>query len=182
MAIRVGMAAGASVAARVLAGPGAPPRGESVQVLRERLNAALKDASDAGDERAARTLRLILAAIKERDHCAREAGADEGVSDREIGDMLAAMVDQRRREIARCEERARLEMAEQEAEEIRVIERFLPHKMDEADTAAAVETAIRETGAAKLKDAGRVIAALKERYKGQMDFARAKRLLCERLH
>jgi uncharacterized protein YqeY len=162
-------------------------------VLRDRLNAAFKDANEAGDQRAASTLRLILAAIKERDHCSREAGAggngsgggegeDRGVGEEEISAMLAAMVDQRRREIRRCEECARLEMAEQEAEEIRVIERFLPARMSEADIEAAVDEAISGAGASRLKDAGRVIAALKERYNGRMDFACAKRLLCARLH
>jgi uncharacterized protein len=156
-------------------------------VLRDRLNAAFKDANEAGDQRAASTLRLILTAIKERDLCAREAaGGGEGeggsVGDEQIRGMLAAMVDQRRREIRRCEECARLEMAEQEAEEIRVIERFLPAKMSEAETEAAVGEAIAAVGASRLKDAGRVIAALKERYNGRMDFACAKRLLCARLH
>jgi uncharacterized protein YqeY len=151
-------------------------------VLRERLNAALRDAGEAGDQRAAGTLRLILTAIKERDHCAREAGESEGVSDDEIRFMLTGMVDQRRREIQRCESCARLDFAEQEAEEIAVIERFLPARMSEPDTVHAVELAIRETGAARLKEAGRVIAALKERYNGQMDFACAKKHLCARLH
>lgn len=157
-------------------------------VLRDRLNTAFKDANEAGDQRAASTLRLILTAIKERDLCAREAAGGggeagaEGVCDEQIRGMLAAMVDQRRREIQRCEECARLEMAEQEAEEIRVIERFLPPKMSEAETESAVGEAIAAIGASRLKDAGRVIAALKERYNGRMDFARAKRLLCARLH
>lgn len=151
-------------------------------MLRERLNAALKDANEAGDHRAAGTLRLILTAIKERDHCAREAGEGDEVSDDEIRYMLSCMVDQRRREIERCEACARLDVAEQEAQEISVIERFLPVRMSEPDTVEAVELAIRETGAERLKDAGRVIAALKERYNGQMDFACAKKHLCARLH
>jgi uncharacterized protein len=155
-------------------------------VLRDRLNAAFKDANEAGDQRAASTLSLILTAIKERDLCAREAaggvGEERDVCDEEIRGMLEAMVHQRRRDILRCEECARLEMAEQEAEEIRVIERFLPPKMAEAETEAAVDEAISAVGASRLKDAGRVIAALKERYNGRMDFACAKRLLCARLH
>ncbi len=151
-------------------------------MLRERLNAALRDAGEAGDQRAAGTLRLILTAIKERDHCAREAGESEGVSDDEIRFMLTGMVDQRRRDIQRCESCARLDVAEQEAQEIALIERFLPARMSEPDTVQAVELAIRETGAARLKDAGRVIAALKERYNGQMDFGSAKKHLCARLH
>lgn len=151
-------------------------------MLRERLNAALKDASEAGEQRAVATLRLILAAVRERDHCAREAGDGEGLSDDEIRAMLRHMVEQRRQEIARCESHAQLELAEREAEEIRVIEQFLPPRMSEAEIADAVTSAIDAVGATKLKDTGRVIAALKERYNGQMDFACAKRLLCQRLH
>jgi len=150
-------------------------------MLRERLNAALKDAMEAGEQRAVATLRLIHAALRERDHCAREAGVPEGVTDPEIRAMLRAMVDQRRQEIARCEACARVDLAEQEAQEIGVIERFLPPPMSEAEVGAAVEAAIADIGAKRLKDTGKVIAALKERYDGQMDFARAKRLLCERL-
>jgi uncharacterized protein YqeY len=92
------------------------------------------------------------------------------------------MVAQRRREIVRCEACARVDVAEQEAEEIGVIEQFLPPRMSQAEIDSAVETAIKDVGATKLKDTGKVIAALKQRYNGQMDFACAKRLLCERLH
>lgn len=151
-------------------------------MLRERLAGALKDAVDSGERCAAGTLRLILAALKERDHCAREAGAADGISDAEIVAMLRDMIEQRRQDIPRCEETARLDIAEQEASEITIIEQFLPQPMSEGEIAGAVELAIRELGASRLKDCGRVIAALKERYNGQMDFACAKRLLCERLH
>jgi uncharacterized protein YqeY len=151
-------------------------------MLRERLNTALKDAMVADNQRAVATLRLILAALRERDHCAREAGAVEGLGEGEIRTMLRDMVTQRREEIARCEACARVDRAEQEAEEIGIIEQFLPPRMSEAEIGSAVDAAIRSVGATRLKDTGRVIATLKERYNGQMDFARAKRLLCERLH
>jgi uncharacterized protein YqeY len=151
-------------------------------MLRERLNTALKNAMVADNQRAVATLRLILAALRERDHCAREAGAVEGLGEGEIRTMLRDMVTQRREEIARCEACARVDRAEQEAEEIGIIEQFLPPRMSEAEIGSAVEAAIRSVGATRLKDTGRVIATLKERYNGQMDFARAKRLLCERLH
>ncbi|HET6466809.1 MAG TPA: GatB/YqeY domain-containing protein [Geminicoccaceae bacterium] len=150
--------------------------------MRDRLSGALKHATEAGDQRAAATLRLILTAIKERDHCAREAGAADGLSEAEIQAMLRRMVEQRREDITRCEECARVDVAEQEAEEIRIIERFLPQQMNEGQIASAVDAAIRDCGATRLKDTGRVIAALKERHCGQMDFGSAKRLLCERLH
>jgi uncharacterized protein YqeY len=151
-------------------------------LLRERLAGALKDAIESSDRGAAGTLRLILAALKERDHCAREAGATEGVSDAEIVAMLRAMIEQRRQDIPRCEKAARVDLAEQEASEIAIIEQFLPQPMSTGEVQAAVERAISELGASKLKDCGRVISALKERYNGQMDFASAKRLVCERLH
>jgi uncharacterized protein YqeY len=151
-------------------------------VIREQLQLALREAVEAGEHRAAATLRLILTALNERDLSAGHAGDEPGLEEGEIVSMLEDMVRQRQEEIARCEQCALLDRAEQESEEIRIIRRFLPAKMTQAQVADAVEDAIRHTGAKKLKDCGRVIAALKERYNGQMDFARAKRLLCERLH
>ncbi len=151
-------------------------------MLRERLHAAFKDANERGDERALATLRLVLAALKERDHCSRSAGAAEGMADEDIRAMLRDMVEQRKAEIGRCECCAQLDLAEKEAEEIGILERFLPAPMSDSEIGAAVELAIRELGATRLKDTGRVIATLKERFNGQMDFTRAKRLLCERLH
>lgn len=142
----------------------------------------MREAAESGERRTAATLRLILTAINERDHGMREAGGQGGLDDRAIVGMLESMVRQRQHEIARCESCALLERAEQESEEITVIRRFLPAKMSQAEIDAAVDGAIRLTGATKLKDCGRVIATLKERYDGQMDFACAKRLLCERLH
>jgi uncharacterized protein len=136
----------------------------------------------AGDERAAATLRLVLTALKERDHAAREGRSAEGLGDEEILAMLRDMVRQRHSEIDRCETCAHLDLAEREAEEIRVLEQFLPPRMDEAQISLAVDDAIRSVGATRLKQAGQVIATLKERFDGRMDFARAKRLVCERLH
>jgi uncharacterized protein YqeY len=153
-----------------------------IEVLRERLQAALKSATERTDEQAAATLRLVLAAVRERDHCARAAGASEGVSDAEIEALLREMVAQRTEQISRCESQARLDEVEQESAEIRILESFLPPKLGESETRAAVEEAIRAVGAAKLKDTGKVIAWLKQRHNGRMDFALARRLLCERLH
>ena len=151
-------------------------------MLRERLNAALKGAVETGEQRAVATLRLIHAALRERDHCARAAGEADGLSEGEIAGMLRDMIEQRRQEITRCETRARLDQAEQEAEEIGIIQQFLPRRMSEAEIGSAVETAIADSGASRLKDTGKVMAALKARYNDQMDFACAKRLLCQRLH
>lgn len=150
-------------------------------MLRERLQAALKSATERTDEQAAATLRLVLAAVRERDHCARAAGAGQGLGDAEIEDLLREMVAQRAEQISRCESQARLDEAEQETAEIRLLESFLPPRLDESQTRAAVEEAIRAVGASKLKDTGKVIAWLKQRHNGRMDFALARRLLCERL-
>jgi uncharacterized protein len=152
-------------------------------LLREKLQAALKNACEGGDERAAATLRLVLTALKERDLSLRETtGGDEDVSDEEILTLLRDMVEQRQAEIGRCETHAHLDLAEREAEEIQTLEKFLPPRMDQQQIAIAVDDAIQQVGATRLKDAGRVIATLKERFNGQMDFGKAKQLLCSRLH
>jgi uncharacterized protein len=146
--------------------------------LRDRLASALRAAPDSNS---AATLRLVLAALKERDHCAREAGVAEQLDDAAIEAMLRDMVAQREIDIARCEETARLDDAEQEAAEIEVLQQFLPQRMSDDEIDAAVDEMIDEVEARRLKDTGRVIAALKERYYGEMDFARAKRLVCRKL-
>jgi len=146
-------------------------------VLRERIETALREAREKGDQRAAATLRLVLAALDEREEAAREQGAAGELEDREIEDLLRAMIDQRRADIGRCEAEARLEDAEREAEEIAVLERFLPPPMDEEQLRRAVEEAIRETGATSIRDAGRVMALLRQRYDGQLDPLRARKLV-----
>ncbi len=151
-------------------------------MLRQKLQTALKEASEQADERAAALLRLVLAAIHERDRAARAQGAREAVGDAEIEGLLREMVADREAEIARCESRAWLERAEQEAREIAVLRSFLPAQMGESDVRAAVEEAIRAVGAEKLKDAGKVISWLKQRHASGLDFALVRRLLCERLH
>ena len=165
----------AKYAARIGGGPSHyEPR--SHRVIRERLNVSLKDASERGDEGTACTLRLVLAALKERDVAAREEIGEEA-----IVTLLRNMVVQRREEVARCENSARLDLAEQEADEIDVLERFLPPRLDKAAIGAAVDTVIHDVGATRLKDTGKVIATLKERYDGQVDICEAKRLVCQRL-
>ncbi len=146
--------------------------------LRERLATALRKTKDPN---CAQTLRLVMAALKERDHCAREAGVAEELDDAAIEAMLRDMVAQREIDIARCEEAARVEDAEQEAAEIAVLQRFLPQRMSDQEIEGAVDEMIDTVDAKRLKDTGRVIAALKERYYGEMDFARAKRLVCRKL-
>lgn len=150
-------------------------------VLRDRLATSLTKAVDAGDERACGILRLVIAAVNERDHCARESGQGSGVSEEAILAMLKDMVAQRRLEIDRCESGARLDLAEQEEQEIKILEQFLPAQLNAEETLAAVESAIAELGATKLKEMGPVLTSLKAHYNGTMDVNLAKKLLCDRL-
>ncbi|MCF8482265.1 MAG: GatB/YqeY domain-containing protein [Rhodospirillum sp.] len=151
-------------------------------MLRSQLTDALKEAMRAKDQTTLSTVRLILAALKDRDICARGNGNPDGIGDEEILGMLQSMVKQRRESIGMYEQGGRLELAEQEANEITVIERFLPAQMAEADLAAAVDATIADLGAEGLKDMGRVMAALKERYAGQMDFGKAGSLAKAKLN
>ena len=153
----------------------------TVEPLRDRLRHRLRDAMAAGEDCAAGTLRLILSAIRDRDQAAEAAGA-EPLSDAGIQAMLVEMVVQRRAEIGRCERCAQLEMAEREAREIRVIEDFLPRRMGGGELEKAVDAAIAQVAATELRDAGRVMSALKARHDGALDLNAAKRLLTERLH
>jgi uncharacterized protein len=141
--------------------------------LRTRLNDALKTAMKAKAVRAVSTVRLILAALKDRDIAARSKGNHEGIDDAEILQMLQTMVKQREESIALYEKGGRLELAQQEQEEIDIIRGYLPTQLSEAEIAAAVKEVVAELGAASLKDMGRTMAALRERYAGQMDFTKA---------
>lgn len=142
-------------------------------MLRTRLTEALKEAMRARNQRAVSTLRLILAALKDRDIAARAHGVTDGIPDTEILAMLQTMIKQRREAITLYEQGGRLELAEQEREEIAVIEQFLPRQLDDDEVKDAVGAVIREVGASGLKDMGRVMAELRARYSGQMDFAKA---------
>jgi uncharacterized protein YqeY len=146
-------------------------------MLRPQLNDALKTAMRAKDTRTLSTVRLILAALKDRDIAARPKGNADGIGDDEILSMLQSMIKQRRESISLYEQGGRLELAQQEAEEITVIERFLPRQMSEAEATEAVKALIAETGAGGIKDMGKVMAALKERFAGQMDFTKASALV-----
>ncbi len=142
-------------------------------MLREQLSDALKDAMRAGEKWRTSTLRLILAAIKDRDIAGRENGSRDLVGDDEVLQLLQKMVRQRRESIETFEKGGRMELADQEREEIVIIESFLPKQMGEAEIVAAVDATVAELGAAGLKDMGRVMAALRERYPGTMDFGKA---------
>ncbi len=150
-------------------------------MLREELGDALKDAVRAKEKRKTSTLRLILAAIKDRDIAGREGGNRDGVSDDEILQILQKMVKQRRESISTYESAGRLELAEQEGEEIEIIEAFLPQQMNDAEVEAAVAAVVEELGCSGLKDMGRIMALLRERHAGQMDFGKASSFAKERL-
>ena len=144
--------------------------------MRDMFNAALKDAIKAGDKRRVATLRLITAAVKDRDIAARSEGKD-AVSDQEILQILAKMIKQRQESIATYEEAGRLELAAQEREEMEIIQSFLPKQLDEGEVKAACSEVVGELDASGLKDMGKCMAALKEKYAGQMDFASASKVV-----
>ncbi len=138
--------------------------------LRGKLNDALKEAMRAKDADRLSTLRLINAAIKDRDIARRGEGKEGGVEDAEILAILGKMVKQRQESARAYEEGGRLELAEKERAEIAVIEDFLPRQLTEEEAEAAIQAAIREVGASSIRDMGKVMAVLKAKYTGQMDF------------
>ncbi|WP_323041866.1 GatB/YqeY domain-containing protein [Gemmobacter sp.] len=149
--------------------------------LRERLSQALKEAMKAREADRTSTLRLINAAIKDRDIAARGETGSDGVSDAEILAILGKMVKQRQESARIYEEGGRLELAEKELAEIKVIEEFLPRQLSEAEVAEAIAAAIAETGAGSIRDMGRVMAVLKAKYTGQMDFGATGPMVKDRL-
>lgn len=149
--------------------------------MRERIATALRAAMKAQDAGRLSTLRLINAAIKDRDIAARGEGQEGGVAEAEILAILGRMVKQRHDSIRAYEEGGRLDLAERERAEIGVIEEFLPRPLAEAEVAAAVAAVIAETGATSIRDMGRVMATLKARHAGQMDFAAVGPLVKARL-
>ncbi len=150
-------------------------------MLRQRLNDELKAAMKSRDQRATSALRLILAALKDRDIAARTRGVTDGVDEAEIFDLLQKMIRQRQESIALYKQANRQELVDQEQGEIDIIERFLPKKMSESETTVAIAAIIEELGAASIKDMGRVMASLKERYAGRMDFAKVGQLVKQKL-
>ena len=149
-------------------------------MLRNSLNDALKAAMRDRDSATTSTLRLILAALKDRDIAARPKGNSTGIGDDEILSMLQGMIKQRRESIALYEKGKRADLVDKETAEIVVIERFLPQQMDESAAAQAIAKVIDELGATTVKDMGRIMAELKARHAGQMDFAKASALVKQR--
>jgi len=138
--------------------------------LRDRIAGALKEAMKARDADRLSTLRLINAAIKDKDIAVRGDGGEVTVGDPEVLVILGRMVKQRQESARAYEEGGRLELAEKEQREVAVIEEFLPRQLTEDEIAAAIDAAIAETEASSIRDMGKVMAALKTRYTGQMDF------------
>jgi uncharacterized protein YqeY len=138
--------------------------------MRDRLQSALKDAMRAKEAERLSTLRLINAAIKDRDIADRGDGGEGTVSDGDILAIMGKMVKQRQESARAYEEGGRLELAEKELNEIKVIEEFLPRQLDTGEVEAAIVAAIAEAGATSIRDMGKVMAVLKGKYTGQMDF------------
>ena len=142
--------------------------------LRTTLNAAIKDAMKAGDKARLSTLRLMTAAIKDKDIASRTEGHDSAVTpDTGLIELFAKMVKQRQELIAVYEQGGRPELAEKEREEIAVIQSYMPKQMSEDEARAAVAAVIAAVGASSVKDMGKVMAELKAKYAGQMDMAKA---------
>ena len=150
-------------------------------MLRTELSDALKNAMRGNEKRAVATIRLILAALKDRDICARGRGNTDGVDEAEILEMLQSMVKQRRDSISMYEQGGRCELAEREQEEIEIITHFMPEQLGDDEIRGAVTDVIAELEASSLKDMGRVMASLKERFSGRMDFGRASSVVKENL-
>ncbi len=144
--------------------------------MRDRFATAMKEALKAGDKRRLGTVRLIQAAVKDKDIEARGAGKGQA-SEEEILGLLQKMIKQRQESMAIYDQNGRPELAQAEREEAEVIQSFLPKQMDEAETRDAINAAIAETGAASMKDMGKVVAALRGQYAGRMDFAKASTLV-----
>ncbi len=149
--------------------------------MRERISAGLKQAMrDKAADRLS-TLRLITAAIKDRDIAARSDGSEEGVGEGDILAILGKMVKQRQESARAYEEGGRLDLADRERAEIVVIEEFLPRQLSPTEVTAAIDAAVVSLGAASIRDMGRVMAELKGRYTGQMDFGAVGPMVKDRL-
>ena len=149
-------------------------------MLRDDINNALKDAMKGGDKRRVSTLRLVNSALKNADIEARGQGKGP-LSDEDLLSLLQKMIKQRQESVELYEKGGRAELAAQEREEIAIIASYLPQQMSEAEMRAAIDAVIAETGAAGMKDMGKVIAALKTSHAGKMDFAKASGLVKARL-
>jgi hypothetical protein len=146
-------------------------------MLRQQLSDALKTAMKQREVRAVSTIRLILAALKDRDIAARSSGNMDGLSDPEILQLLHTMIRQRKESIEQFESGGRIDLAEQEAQEIEIIRRFMPEQIEGEALETAIRAVVAEVDAKTIKDMGRTIALLKEKYAGRMDFSKASGFL-----
>jgi uncharacterized protein len=149
-------------------------------VLRDDINNALKDAMKSGDKRRVSTLRLVNSALKNADIEAR-GQAKSALGDDEVLSLLQKMIKQRQESIELYEKGGRSDLAGQEREEIEIIAAYLPKQMSEAEAKAAIADVVKDIGAAGMKDMGKVMAALKQRYAGRMDFGKASPIVKELL-
>ena len=149
--------------------------------LREKIKDAQKEAMKSKNQSVLGTIRLIQATLKDRDIEARTKNKPDGIEDSEILSMLQGMIKQRRDSIAMYKEGGREELADREAAEIDVIESFLPKQLSEEEIAKAIEDSIQVSGAESIKDMGKVMTVLKERYAGQMDMGKASGLVKQKL-
>ena len=149
--------------------------------MHERFNEALKVAIKSQDKVRISTLRLINAAIKDRDIADRTDNGGAGVSEDVVLEILAKMIKQRQESLSAYEEAGRLDLADQERSEIVIIQEFMPRQMEDDEIMAAVDAALAEVGAETLKDMGKVMGLLKQKYTGQMDFGKAGARVKEKL-
>ncbi|MEW6642483.1 MAG: GatB/YqeY domain-containing protein [Pseudomonadota bacterium] len=145
-------------------------------MLRDDINTAVKEAMKAKDERKLSTLRMVNSTIKNADIEARGQGKPP-LSDEDLLGLLQKMIKQRQESVALYDKGGRAELAAQEREEIAVISAYLPQQMSDDEVKAAIAAVIKDTGAAGMKDMGKVIAALKAKHAGQMDFGKASGLV-----
>ncbi|WP_417249825.1 GatB/YqeY domain-containing protein [Celeribacter sp.] len=149
--------------------------------MRTRINSALKTAMKEKEASRLATLRLVNAAIKDREIAGRSNGVETEISDAEVLAILGKMVKQRQESAKAFEEGGRLELAEKERAEINVIEEFLPRQLSADETSAAIDAAIAATGASSIRDMGKVMGALKEKYTGQLDFGKVGGMVKDKL-
>ncbi len=149
--------------------------------MRDKITSGLKEAMKSKDAARLATLRLITAAIKDKDIALRGEGNEAGVTDKDVLGILAKMVKQRQESARAYEEGGRLDLAEREQDEITVIEEFLPKKLTDNEVAAAVDKAIAATGASSIRDMGKVMGVLKADYAGRMDFGSVGPMVKDRL-
>jgi uncharacterized protein len=145
-------------------------------VLRDDINKALTEAMKAKNERAVSTLRMVNSSLKNADIEARGAGKGP-LGDAEVLALLQKMIKQRQESVALYEQGGRADLVRQEQEEIAIISAYLPKQMSEPEMKAAIDAAVKETGAAGMKDMGKVIGVLRGKYAGQMDMARASAMV-----